>query len=452
MNADRSEVIIVELKLFGTNGVRGIVNQNLTPELALKLTMSLGTLKRGTIAIGQDTRISGTMLGHAATAGLLATGCKVINVGLAPTPAIQYFVRDHTDAGVVITASHNPREYNGLKFIAGDGTEFGSEAELEVEEVYFKGAFKLANWCDTGSISHLAIIPLYIDGVMSKVNTAAIKNKQFNVVIDTGCGAGSVVTPFMLSKLDCRVTTLNAQIDGTFPSRHPEPTAEVLTDLSATVVALDADIGIAHDGDADRAVFVDEKGNFVNEDVSLAIIVKHALSRKKGIVVTPVSSSQRIVDVAKESESSVVWTPVGSIHVARTMKKLGAVIGGEGNGGIIFPEHQYCRDGAMAVAKMLELMAEQDKTLSELAEEIPKYHMIKEKVTCKDREAVMKHISSSVSGNVDTTDGVKIWYDDGWLLVRPSGTEPIIRIFAEAQTEKRVKELADLGLEMTKNY
>ena len=441
----------MELKLFGTNGIRGIVNQNLTPELALKLTMSLGTLKRGTIAIGQDTRISGTMLGHAATAGLLATGCKVINVGIAPTPTIQYFVRDNTDAGVVITASHNPREYNGLKFIARDGTEFDSEAELEVEDVYFKGVFKLAAWRDTGSISHLDIIPLYIDGVMNKVNTVAIKNKRFNVVIDTGCGAGSVVTPFMLSKLDCRVTTLNAQIDGTFPSRHPEPTEEVLSDLSATVMALDADIGIAHDGDADRTVFVDENGNFVDEDVSFAIIVKHALSKKKGIVVTPVSSSQRIVDVAKEAESSVVWTPVGSIHVARTMKKLGAVIGGEGNGGIIFPEHQYCRDGAMAVAKMLEIMTERDKTLSELAGEIPKYHMIKEKITCKDREAVMKRISSSVSGNVDTIDGVKIRYDDGWLLVRPSGTEPIIRIFAEARSKKRVKELADVGIEMTKN-
>jgi len=441
----------VELKLFGTNGVRGIVNQNLTPELALKLTMSLGTLKRGTVAIGQDTRVSGTMLGHAATAGLLATGCKVINVGIAPTPTIQYFVRDNTDAGVVITASHNPREYNGLKFIAGDGTEFDSEAELDVEDIYFKSAFKLADWRDTGSITHLDIIPSYIEGVMNKVNALAIKNKSFNVVIDTGCGAGSVSTPFMLSKLDCRVTTLNAQTDGTFPSRHPEPTEDALSDLSAAIVALDADIGIAHDGDADRSVFMDEHGNFINEDVSLSIIIKHALSKKKGIVVTPVSSSQRIVDIAKEAGSSVIWTPVGSIHVARTMKKVGAVIGGEGNGGIIFPEHQYCRDGAMAVATMLEIMADRDKTLSELAEEIPKYYMIKKKVSCKDREAVWKHISSTVSGNVETTDGVKIWYDDGWLLVRPSGTEPIIRIFVEARTEERVKELIDMGMEMTRN-
>jgi len=438
------------MKLFGTNGVRGVVNQDLTPELAMKLSMSLGTFMRGTVAIGQDTRISGNMLSYAATAGLLATGCKVINVGVAPTPTIQYFVRDNADAGVVITASHNPREYNGLKFVAGDGTEFDSDAELAVEDIYFKEDFNLVNWRETGEMSTVDIIPAYIDGILHKVNSEMIKERGFNVAVDTGCGAGSLVTPFMLSKVGCKVTTLNAQLDGTFPSRPPEPTEDVLAELSGAVVSLDADLGIAHDGDADRSVFIDEKGNFVNEDVLLAIIVKHVLSKKTGVVVTPVSSSQRIVDVAEESNSNVVWTPVGSIYVARTMKKLNAVIGGEGNGGIIFPEHQYCRDGAMTVAKVLEIMAEKNKKISELVGEIPTYFMKKAKIKCEDRDSLMQTILSSVSGNIDTTDGAKIWYDDGWLLIRPSGTEPIVRIFAEARTEKRVNELLEMGLGMTK--
>jgi len=440
------------MRLFGTNGVRGVVNRDLTADLALRLAMSLGTLTKGTVAVGQDTRISGSMLSHAAIAGLLATGCKVVNVGIAPTPAVQYFVRDYADAGIVITASHNPREYNGLKLIAGDGTEFSSEAELDVEDVYFHGEPKLADWRETGELSNFDIIPAYIEGVMQKVSTSDIAKRRFIVAVDTGSGAGSIVTPFLLSRLNCKVTTINAQIDGTFPSRNPEPTEDVLTDLGKIVVSNGADLGVAHDGDADRAVFIDENGDFVNEDVLLAVVVKHELSKKRGPVVTPVSSSQRIADVAEAAGSQVIWTPVGSIHVARVMMQVNAVIGGEGNGGIIFPEHQYCRDGAMTVAKVLEIMTERDRKLSELANEIPKRYMDKTKVTCRDRDAAMQHIRSSVHGNVDTTDGVKIWYDDGWLLIRPSGTEPIVRIFVEAETEQRVNGLLDLGKRMTEGY
>ena len=408
------------MRLFGTNGVRGIVNQDLTSELALRLAMSLGTLTRGTVAVGQDTRVSGNMLSHAAIAGLLATGCKAINLGIAPTPAVQYFVRDNADAGIVITASHNPREYNGLKLIAGDGT-----------------------------LSDTNVIPAYMESIMGKVNASDIKKRGFVVAVDTGCGAGSIVTPFLLSKLNCKVTTINAQIDGTFPSRNPEPTEDVLTDLGKIVISNGADLGVAHDGDADRAVFIDEGGNFVNEDVLLAIIVKHVLSKKVGPVVTPVSSSQRIVEVAEAAGGHVIWTPVGSIYVARMMMQVNAVIGGEGNGGIIFPEHQYCRDGAMTVAKVLEIMTERRKKISELVKEIPKRYMDKTKVTCRDRDATMQQIRSSVEGNIDTTDGVKIWYDDGWLLIRPSGTEPIIRIFVEAETKRRARDLLEAGKQLT---
>ncbi|MGZ4863625.1 MAG: phosphoglucosamine mutase [Halobacteriota archaeon] len=438
------------MRLFGTNGVRGLVNHDLTADLALRLAMSLGTLTKGTVAVGQDTRTSGNMLSYAAIAGLLATGCRVINVGIAPTPAVQYFVRDNADAGIVITASHNPREYNGLKLIAGDGTEFGGEGELAVEDIFYGESLKLADWRETGDLSNVDIIPAYIEGVMQNVSAPDIAKRGFIVAVDTGSGAGSIVTPFLLSKLNCKVTTINAQVDGTFPSRNPEPTEDVLTDLEKIVVSNGADLGVAHDGDADRAVFVEENGNFVNEDVLLAIVVKHVLSKTPGPVVTPVSSSQRIADVAEAAGCEVIWTPVGSIHVARMMMQVNAVIGGEGNGGIIFPEHQYCRDGAMTVAKVLEIMNERGRKLSELVAEIPKRYMDKTKVTCRDRDAAMQHIQSSAHGNVDMTDGVKIWYDDGWLLIRPSGTEPIIRIFVEAETKKRAHDLLELGMNMTK--
>ena len=358
-------------------------------------------------------------------------------------------MRDNADAGIVITASHNPREYNGLKLIAGDGTEFGIEGELAVEDVYFKGSLKLADWRETGELSDTNVIPAYMERIMGKVNASDIKKRGFVVAVDTGCGAGSIVTPFLLSKLNCKVTTINAQIDGTFPSRNPEPTEDVLTDLGKIVISNGADLGVAHDGDADRAVFIDEGGNFVNEDVLLAIIVKHVLSKKVGPVVTPVSSSQRIVEVAEAAGGHVIWTPVGSIYVARMMMQVNAVIGGEGNGGIIFPEHQYCRDGAMTVAKVLEIMTERRKKISELVKEIPKRYMDKTKVTCRDRDATMQQIRSSVEGNIDTTDGVKIWYDDGWLLIRPSGTEPIIRIFVEAETKRRARDLLEAGKQLT---
>ncbi len=315
--------------------------------------------------------------------------------------------------------------------------------------MYFKGGLKLADWRETGELSDTNVIPAYMDAIMGKVNAPDIKKRGFVVAVDTGCGAGSIVTPFLLSKLNCKVTTINAQIDGTFPSRNPEPTEDVLTDLGKIVISNGADLGVAHDGDADRAVFIDERGNFVNEDVLLAIIVKHVLSKKVGPVVTPVSSSQRIVDVAEAAGGHVMWTPVGSIYVARMMMQVNAVIGGEGNGGIIFPEHQYCRDGAMTVAKVLEIMTERRKKISELVKEIPKRYMDKTKVTCRDRDATMQHIRSSVEGNIDTTDGVKIWYDDGWLLIRPSGTEPIIRIFVEAETKRRARDLLEAGKKLT---
>ncbi|AKB34817.1 Phosphomannomutase [Methanosarcina siciliae C2J] len=441
------------MELFGTNGVRGIANEFINPELAVNLAKSLGTYmgSKGTVAIGCDTRISGHMLKSAAIAGALATGLNVIDVGTVPTPSIQYYVRDYADAGIVITASHNPREYNGIKFIAGDGSEFPRDGERDIEKIYFSGKFSTVSWEKTGNFRiDPSVNNYYIKNIIRAVDAEAIRSRKFKVVVDTGCGAGSLTLPFLLGELGCEVLTLGAQPDGTFPWRNPEPTPEVLTELSDLVKKTGAAFGAAHDGDADRIVFMDENGEFVNEEVLLAMMAKYILEREKGPIVTPVSSSQRMADVAKEEGVELHWTAVGSINVARKMMETGAVFGGEGNGGLIFPKHQYCRDGAMACAKILEILSGGEK-LSETTKSVPVYFNAKTKTPSRDVAGTMGKIRNETSNlglKIDTIDGVKIWYEDGWVLIRPSGTEPIFRIFAEAKKQERAEELMHEGLEM----
>lgn len=436
-----------EVKLFGTNGVRGIVNETMTPEMALRIGLSLGAYlheknKGHVVAVGRDTRISGEMLKSAAVAGILSSGCEVIDTGILPTPTLQYYVRDHADAGVMITASHNPREYNGLKLIAGDGTEFSRESEREVEDIYHSQRFHPSEWNGTGDFRvDTSAVKAYLQGIKKVVDAELIQRAGLKVVVDTGCGAGSVVTPFLLQQLGCEVLTLNAQVDGTFPSRNPEPTEDVLQELIELVKLTGADVGLAHDGDADRLALVDEQGRFVNEEVLLAMMADHVLSHRKGPVVTPVSSSLRIADVVESHGCQLVWTAVGSINVARKMREIGAVFGGEGNGGLIFPELQYCRDGAMSAAKILEILAGGMK-LSEVTAKVPEYHTSKVKIPITSPARIMDALSEKLRDEqVDTTDGLKLWYDDGWVLIRPSGTEPLIRIYAESKTQQRTAEL-----------
>ncbi|MHB8102448.1 MAG: phosphoglucosamine mutase [Methanosarcina sp.] len=441
------------MALFGTNGVRGIANEYLNPELAVNLARSLGTYmgSKGTVAIGCDTRISGQMLKSAAIAGALSTGLNVIDVGIVPTPSIQYYVRDYADAGIVITASHNPREYNGIKFIAGDGSEFPRDGEKEIEKIYYSGKYALVSWEKTGSFkTDPGVNEYYLKNVINSVDAEIIRNRRFKVVIDTGCGAGSLTLPFLLSELGCQVLTLGAQPDGTFPWRNPEPAPEALTELSKLVKMTGADMGAAHDGDADRIVFIDENGEFINEEILLAMMAKYILENEKGPIVTPVSSSQRMADVAKDAGVELYWTAVGSINVARKMMEVNAVFGGEGNGGLIFPRHQYCRDGAVACAKILEILAG-GKKLSELAKSVPEYFNAKTKVPSEDTQATMERVkleASELGLKIDTLDGIKILYEDGWVLIRPSGTEPIIRIFAEAKKQERAEELMQEGVNM----
>jgi len=444
-------------KLFGTNGIRGVVNEDMNPDLALNIGKAWGTYLRKTIktpkvAIGTDARLSNHMLKNAISSGLTSTGCNVVDVGLVPTPTLQYTVKQKDfDSGVIITASHNPPKFNGIKGVASDGTEFSKDIEEEIEKIYFEKSFSLVSWKDVGGVSFWdGAIDLYIEGILKNVDVELIKNKKFHVVLDCGNGAGSIVTPNLLKKLDCKITELYCTPDGTFPGHNSEPLPENLKELIGKVPEVKADIGAAQDGDADRAIFVDEKGNYIWGDKTLALGAKYATKNNGGIAVTPVTTSSCFDDVVKNNNGSIIHTSVGSPVVARVMIDKKAVFGGEENGGLIFPEMQYCRDSAMSIAKILEIMAREKTTISKLIDEIPKYEVFKTKIPCPNdkKEIVMQKLAEETKNDdkvieIDETDGVKLYFKNGWVLMRPSGTEPIFRVYSESKEKKTAEELSN---------
>jgi len=442
-------IMLKQKRLFGTNGIRGVVNKELTPTFAIKIGSTIGTFfKRGKIIVGFDARTSGPMLARAVISGLNAAGCNVFLAGMAPTPALQYAVKKHRTAGaVIITASHNPPEYNGIKVIWKDGIEISHEQEIEIEEIYFDEKIHYAKWNKLGTTRDLpGVIDDYIEAVKTHVNTAGIAKRKYHVVVDAANSVGSLAAPFLLRDLGCRVTTVNANIDGTFPGRLPEPRPENLQELSLTVKAVEADLGVAFDGDADRSVFVDEQGEIHWGDKTFALVEKYFLKENKGeTIVTPVSSSTLVKDIADAYGGKLVWTKVGSVTVSQTMKKMKAKLGGEENGGIFYSPHNAVRDGAMATALLLEIMAKTGEKLSKLLAELPKYFIEKGKIECPEnlKEKVLKNLIQKLKNlNINTIDGVKIWFKDkSAILIRPSGTEPIYRLYAEAKTQEKASRL-----------
>jgi phosphomannomutase/phosphoglucomutase len=436
-------------RLFGTNGVRGVVNTSqMDSQFAIRLGMAIGTFMKGTVMIGTDARTSNEMLKLACASGLMATGCNVIDCGLVPTPTLQFAVKTGRVAGgVVITASHNPPEFNGIKAIDKDGTEMAREDEEEIERIYHEGTFAPADWTRVGRLTvNTTSIDRYVGGVISKVDVVSIRRAKLRVAVDCGNGASSLVTPKLLERLGVRYVTLNADPNGAFPGHNSEPVPENTKDLVELVKAGGFDFGVVHDGDGDRTVFVDETGKYLYGDRSLAIVANYICSQKPDrLVVTNVASSSCIEDAVKMAGGRIMYTRVGSPTIARAMMQHGGIFGGEENGGLIFADFQYCRDGAMAVAKMLEIVATKGR-LSELNDRIPAYCQCKKKTGCPEekKQGVMEKLAKNASGKrVDTTDGVKIYFEDGWVIVRPSGTEPIFRIFSESKSAEKAEQVAE---------
>lgn len=447
-------------RLFGTFGVRRTANDVLTPEFATRLAACYGSVVKGKIAVGADTRTTSPMLKDAVIAGLLSAGCDAVDLGTLPTPAVQYAVRQYYDGGIMITASHNPPKFNGLKFLDEFGIGLPDDIELEIESLYFDSEPKRANWDEIGEkYTNDNIIDEYIRTAMSNVDVDAIKEANLKVVLDCGSGAGSFTAPYLVRELGCELTTLNCQADGFFPGRDPEPIEENLQELISVVKELGADIGLAHDGDADRTICIDENGAFVLGDKTFTLVEKQMLKENGGgTIVTTVATSQAIYDIAEEYNGEVIATSVGDLLVARKLKDTDGLFGGEENGGLIFPNFVYGRDAALTVAKILEIIAKEKKTLSELVSELPVYYSAKMKTECADdlKEEIMSKIAAEVKETtdyeLDTTDGVKIFKDGGWVIIRPSGTEPIFRSYSEGNSQEQADEMAEWGISLIKKY
>ena len=422
--------------LFGSSGVRGIVNKEFTPELAAQIGLAVGADAECAV-VGTDSRTSGPMIEAAVSSGLMAGGCEVFDAGLVTTPTLAEAARTMS-CGVMITASHNPPEYSGIKLWNPDGTGFSVEQSATIERAIETKKLKVKPWDEVGRkhVLHEAA-NWHAHRILRAVGKAKLK-----VVVDCANGPASTITPLVLQRMGCRVTTINSNPDGHFPGRPPEPVDENLGDLKRAVVSMKADLGIAHDGDADRMVAVDDKGKFLGGDQLLAMFAKKYA--KKKLVVT-VDASMAIDDYV---DAKVVRTRVGDVFVSEEVKKVKAEFGGEPSGTWIFPDQTYCPDGILAAARLVELASK--KKLSELRKKIPVYPILREALRYdpKFKAIVLKKLDQEMKSieceELLTMDGFRLQFKDGWALVRPSGTEPKIRYLAEARTEKRAKDIMDL--------
>jgi len=441
--------------LFGTDGVRGVVGETLTPELALRLGRAIGAYmgKGSRVLVGRDVRAGGAVIESALISGLMAEGVKIYRAGLLPTPALQYGVKTlGFDGGVMITASHNPPQYNGIKVIASDGIEIPREDEKIIEEYYFKAVFKGVPWREMVHDPQLRsdIIEGYINAILEMVDVTAIRRAGLKAVIDCANSVGSLVTPRLLSSLGVKPVTLNCDLNPEFPGREPEPTIEALELASNTVKLYGADFGIGHDGDADRAIVITDRGEVVWGDRSgtlLTVFASELWSELPRRTYTGVSSSILVEQFLKPRGIEVVWTPVGSVVISRMIQRDGGAISGfEENGGYMHVPHQIVRDGAMKAALIAYMIALRKEPLSAMVDRLPKYYPIKTKIPMTKEQALcgVEATRKAYSEYKQITiDGVKIMGDDFWILVRPSGTEPVLRIMLEAKSEEKARKLLE---------
>ena len=440
------------MELFGSSGVRGIVGDELTPSDAVRVAQAAGTvLDADRAAVARDTRRTGEMFVDSVASGLASVGADVDRVGTAPTPALQAYCEREQVPGVMVTASHNPPAFNGLKLVGADGVELTSD-DLDRVESCLDPRPALADWDQTGTTRRVdGVRRAYREGLLAAVDRGRIADADLTVALDPGHGAGALTSPDTLAALGCTVKTVNAQADGQFPGRDPEPVEGTLGDLRTLVRATGADLGVAHDGDADRAMFVDETGTHVEGAAALAALSAAELETDDTFV-SAVNVSQRLVDVAADIGADVELTPIGSTHIITAIRGLVAAgesvpVAGESNGGIFFPGYRVARDGAYTAIRFLELVAGQPA--SAVVAPYDDYHNVRENLPYRgdrEREAMVAAIEREAEqseASVDTTDGYRLDYGDAWVLARPSGTEPVVRVYAEAREHDRASTLAD---------
>ena len=433
-------------KFFGTNGIRGVFSEDFTLEFIHDMTLAIGTyFKKGPILIGYDGRDSSPLICKVISSALNSIGIDCNVAGIVPTPCLEFAVKKlGYSGGIMITASHNPPQYNGIKPAASDGVEISREDELIIEDIYLQKSWikNQKNYGKTGTEDNA--IDVYLKGIISQVDSKLIESKQFKVVLDLGNGAQAVSAPDFCKLLKCETFLINQKIDGTFPGRGSEPTPQNLSELSKSVIQNNADVGIAFDGDGDRSIFCDNKGNILTGDKSALVLIRHILKKNPdSLIVTCLNSGSNTEILANEFNSKVIRTKVGSVEVSRKMVSTDALIGFEENGGFMYGLHNQVRDGCMTLALMLDLLATSNCTLSENIENLPHSFTTKDKISCSP-ENVLKLISSLKKEfpNSDTTDGIKISIDrKNWIMIRPSGTEPIVRIYAESESQEKLDDL-----------
>ena len=430
--------------MIGISGIRGVIGESLTPELLIRFAGAFGTyLGGGKVVVGRDTRVSGAMIKHSVFAGLMSTGCEVVDLDIATTPSVGLMVQElGAKGGVVISGSHNPVEWNALKFMGPGGEILPERQARELLDVYYAGNFRNVPWNNLVPVveDFSAAKDVHMKRILKRVNAKKIRGRRLKVALDSCNGAGSLVTPELLERLGCEVVKIHCTPDGLFP-HNPEPTFSNVRDLCRIVKESGAAVGFAQDADADRLAIVDERGRYLGEELTVALATMFVLDHRKGDVAANLSTSRVLDDIAARHGQHVIRTRVGEANVAEGMKRHGCVIGGEGNGGVIDPEVHYVRDSLVAIGLVLSLMAERRVPISRIVAELPRYHMLKLKVAASRDEAAETIALAQQSlrgGQANHLDGLRLDWPDRWVHIRPSATEPAIRVIGEARRKKDV--------------
>jgi len=440
--------------LFGTSGVRGKLGTDINSELAYNLARSFSKILENQggkeVVIGRDTRSSGEMIEKALSSGFVSMGVNVENLGVVPTPVVGLHTKERqVGGGVMITASHNPPEYNGIKLFNSNGEAISPEREKEIEKIYSSNVyngFEASSWDKLGGFSEFDPIDSYLENIIESLEIG----ENFEIVVGCGNGPSSKTTPELLRRLNVDVVTLNSQMDGFFPGRASEPTADNLEDLRNFMSSSEYDLGIAHDGDGDRIAIVDDDGNLVNQDLLISLVGSYYAEEYGTGTVTTVGASKVVDEEISKAGGEVFRTKVGDVNVASKMKEESVLFGGEPSGTWIMNDVHMCPDGTLAAVKVLEMLSEREETLSELVNETPTYPISRSKVDCLEgeKEEKMSRVEERLDSEFDniqrkiTVDGIRLELGDGsWILIRPSGTEPYIRITVEADEDNRVNEL-----------
>jgi phosphomannomutase len=434
--------------IVSVSGIRGVVGESLTPEAATAFATALGTYLEGRpVVLSRDSRPSGEMLRDAVAAGLMSAGCDIYHLSIAPTPTVGLAILQVEAAGgVQITASHNPAPYNGLKLFGPRGMVLTADEGRQVLDIYQNTRFRRAPWNAVGTCRMTRENPMrfHLGRILASVEYHKIQKRRFKVFLDGNHGAGGPLGLLLLhSTLECQVVKAGTEPDGQF-AHEPEPTEENLRELAPQVAAEKCDVGFALDPDADRLAIIDETGRYIGEELTLALATQFRLWQARGPVVANMSTSRIVEDVCTKLGATFHRAPVGEVNVAQKMIQVDALIGGEGNGGVIDPRIGYVRDPYIGMALILNLMVSSGKKLSELVAELPRYHIVKAKHSV-ERDALPALYSGLKAkwpeAKINEEDGLRLDWPDRWLHVRPSNTEPIVRIIAEAPTREEAEGL-----------